>query len=33
MKALILFAFIAIYTGKVIETSGFLPRHHWIDRN
>lgn len=28
MKILILIAAIAIYTGRVIETRGFLPIHH-----
>ena len=26
MKTLILLAMMAIYTGRVVETSGFLPR-------
>lgn len=33
MKTLILLAAIAVFTGRVIETTGFLPRpNHWIDR-
>lgn len=28
----LIIALVAIYTGRVVETAGFLPQHHHIDR-